>query len=90
MSNHRIRIFSSLLIAFIVVNVYANFTGIKETLANFKLPNFNIKKLFTLNFPSPSPTIYNNLKPFLTPTPYPLRPTTYALQPTPYTLYKTH
>ena len=66
MSNHRIRIFSSLLIAFIVVNVYANFTGIKETFANFKLPNFNVKKLFTLNFPSPSPTIYNNLQPFIT------------------------
>ena len=95
MSNHRIRIFSSLLIAFIVVNVYANFTGIKETLANFKLPNFNIKKLFTLNFPSPSPTIYNNLKPFITTKPIPsptiynnlkpfLTPTPYPLRPTPY------
>lgn len=44
MLNHRIRIFSSLLLAFIVVNVYANFSGIKDALANFKFPtikNFN-------------------------------------------------
>jgi hypothetical protein len=109
MLNQRIRIFSSLLIAFIIVNFYANFTGIKETLADFKLPNFNVKKLFTLNFPKtkkdewkpltkynqdikfvettieptqiPSPTIHNNLQPFLTPTPYRLQPTAY-IKPT--------
>lgn len=50
MLNHRLRIFSSLLIAFIIVNIYSNFTGISEVVANFHLPNFNIGKLFTLNF----------------------------------------
>lgn len=50
MSNHRTRIFSSMLIAFIIINIYANFAGLSEVVANFRLPKFKVGKLFTLNF----------------------------------------
>jgi len=53
MSSHRIRIFSSLLIAFIIVNIYGNLTGIKNALANIKLDPSGLKKLFSLNIKFP-------------------------------------
>ncbi|EKE05284.1 MAG: hypothetical protein ACD_19C00368G0001, partial [uncultured bacterium] len=53
MINHRIRIFSSLLIAFIIVNIYGNLTGIKNAIANIKLDPSGLKKLFSLNIKFP-------------------------------------
>ena len=69
MFNHRLRIFSSLLIAFVIVKIYANFTDVKNLLINFKLPSYNFGKLFTLNFDSQpqigseNPTPTNRLNP---------------------------
>jgi len=52
MLNHRFRIFSSLLIAFVIVKIFANFADVKNLLTNIKFPSYNFGNLFTLNFDS--------------------------------------
>lgn len=61
MLNHRIRILSSLLVAFIIVNLYGRLStgplispiqadNIKGLLSHIKFPTLNLTKLFTLQF----------------------------------------
>lgn len=44
MFNRRIRIFSSLLIAFIIVNIYSNLTEIKTLVSSLKFPTISLTK----------------------------------------------
>ncbi len=61
MFNHRLRIASSLLLAFIIVNIYVNFTGIKDAIADFQFPKINVGKLFSLNFNAPNNEVVEQL-----------------------------
>ena len=82
MINHRIRILSSLLLAFIVVNIYGNLTGIKNTLANFKFPalKFNLKNNNEVFRPLSNVNYSFSLPAISQPSPTPLRPSGFAGQ----------
>lgn len=78
MSTHRIRIFSSLLIAFVIVKLYTNFTDVKNIALNLKLPKFNFTQIRSGD-PTPTNILYPaNYVQFNKPTP--LRPTGFAGQ----------
>ena len=71
-------LFLSLVIVLFIIPIFSTPRRLTDLISKIKIPKFNFGKLFTLNFPSPSPTIYDNTKPISTPTLYPLRPTHYS------------
>ena len=91
----------SLIIVLFIIPIFATPGKLANLLSKIKFPeakkdewktltkyNQDIKFVETTVEPTqiPSPTNYNNLKLFLTPTPYALHPTPYPLRPTHYNL----